>query len=93
MDHKTKMLEQIEEGIFDSIPNEQIEGFAAALVDIGLLNWDAHTKILQKYEERQHNLARSAVVKAPPSNGTVEHSRESLHSPIILRDNNSGAAR
>ena len=58
MDHKTKMLEQIEDGIFDSIPDEQLEGFTSALIDIGLLTLNDQTEILHKYAERKRQVVR-----------------------------------
>jgi hypothetical protein len=60
MDHKTKMLEQIEEGIFDSIPDEQLQGFTDALIDIGLLSFKDQEEILYKYEERKQQVTRVA---------------------------------
>jgi hypothetical protein len=68
MDHKTKMLEQIDEGIFDSIPDEQLEGFTAALIDIGLLSFNDQTEILRKYEERKHQVVH--VTSSRPASPT-----------------------
>jgi hypothetical protein len=71
MDHKTKMLEQIDEGIFDSLPDEQLQGFTDALIDIGLLSFKDQEEILRKYEERKHQVTHVANGKsiASPSAG------------------------
>ena len=69
MDHKIKMLEQIDEGIFDSLPDEQLEGFTAALIDIGLLTWSDQAEILRKYEERKRQVVRVNSSKPSSSAG------------------------
>jgi hypothetical protein len=74
MNHKTKMLEQIEDGIFDSIPDDQVAGFTAALVDIGLISWNDHAEILLKHEQRKLNIARVVISKSKPANGAIASS-------------------
>ena len=75
MDHKTKMLEQIDEGIFDSLPDEQLQGFTDALIDIGLLSFNDQDEILRKYEERKHIVTRVASSKPASSPSTGGYSQ------------------